>query len=179
MARFRRPLLAFGAGIAVVIAVLVIGDLHQTVVAAVKATFVRDVDHAANYPYIGGFDTSGPFPQVPTSTLDGRPVKRAVIEFVAGSCNSTLPSTIYEVSIGVTLNTGPGSSQNAHYTLVPIPTTTAGTTNALSAFSQPVRLYADPGTSLTAGIGINSGGGGGGGFNNCSLVFSGHLVAAD
>ena len=179
MARFRSSLLAFGAGMAVVIAVLVTGDLHQTVVAAVKATLVRDIDHAANYPYIGGFGTNGPFPVVPTTTPDGQPVKRAVIEFVAGSCNSTLPATIYEVSIGVTLNTGPGSSMSAHYTLIPVPTTTAGTTNALSAFSQPVRLYADPGTSLTAGIGINSGGGGGGGFSGCSLVFSGHLVTAD
>ena len=176
MARLRSSVLAFGAGIAVVIIVFVVGDLRQTVIAEVKQTLVRNVDHAANYPYIGGLGTSGPFPTVPTTTLDGKVVKRAVIEFVAGSCNSTLPATIYEVSLGVTLNLGGGSSQNAHYTFVPIPTTTAGTTNALSAFSQPVRLYADPGTSLTAGIGINSGGGGGGGFSGCSMVFSGHLV---
>jgi hypothetical protein len=177
MARFRSSVLAFGAGMALIVVVLVISDLHQTVIAAVKETLVRDVDHAANYPYIGGLDTTfGAFPTVPTTTLDGKPVKRAVIEFVTGSCNSTLPATIYEVSLGVTLMLGPGSSQNAHYTFVPIPTTTAGGTNALSAFSQQVRLYADPGTALTAGIGINSGGGGGGGFSNCSMVFSGHLV---
>jgi hypothetical protein len=181
MARFKRSLLAFGAGVAVVITVLVVGGLHQTVIAQVTATLMRDVDHAANYPYIGGLDANGSYP-VPTTTLDGKTVKRAVIEYVAGTCNSTLPATIFEVSLGVTLNTGPGSSMNASYSFAPIQTTLAGNppTNALYVFSQPVRLYADPGTWLSGGIGVNSGvdkkGTGGGGPSNCSIVFSGHLV---
>jgi hypothetical protein len=176
MASLRSSVPAICACTALVIIVLVIGDFRQAVIAAVRETLVRDIDHAANYPYIGGVDTSGSYPTVPTTTLDGKTVKRAVIEFVSGSCNSTLPATIYEVSLGVWLSAGPGSVQNAYYTFVPIPTTTAGTTNALSAFSQPVRLYADPGTHLVAGMSINSGGGGGGGYSGCSLVFSGHLV---
>jgi hypothetical protein len=181
MIRFGRSLFSFGAGMAVVIAALVFGDLHQTVVAAVKATLTRDIDHAANHPFIGGLDTNfGSGATVPTTTLDGTPVKRAVIEYVAGSCNATLPKTIYEVSLGITLNTGPGSSQNAHYSFVPVQTTVAGPpgppTNALYVFSQVVRLYADPGTNLTGGLGTNSGGGSGAEFANCSIVFSGHLV---
>src|SRR6185436_4535836 len=98
MVRFRSSALAFGSGMALVIVVLVLGDLHQTLIAAVKATLVRDVDNAANYPYIGGFEVSGPYPTVPTTTLDGKPVKRAVIEYVAGTCASVLPATIFEVS---------------------------------------------------------------------------------
>jgi hypothetical protein len=166
MPRFRTSLLSFGAGAALV----------TTILAAVKATLVRDVDHAANYPFIGGVDTFGSTTPVPTQTPDGKPVRRAVIEYVSGSCNAQLPNTIYEVSLGVTLITGPGSSQNAHYAFVPVHTTTAGDTNALYVVSQTVRLYADPGTDLTIGLGTNSGGGDGTGLKYCSLVFSGHLV---
>jgi hypothetical protein len=171
MARFSNAALSFAAGMALVIAVFAAGEFHQTVAAAPqpKATLSRDVDNPANYPYMGGFDVSGQFPTVPTATPDGKLVKRAVIEYVSGTCASVLPATIYEADFGVTVG-----SQSTYYSFVPVQTIVAGGTNPQYAFGQAVRFYADPGTSLMGGIGISSGPVSP--SNNCSLVFSGHLV---
>jgi len=96
---------------------------------------------------------------------------------VAGTCASVLPATIFQVSFGVTQVLSPTSSQNADYSFAPIQTAIAGGTNPQYVFSQPVRLYADPGTSLTAGIGVDSGPVSP--SNSCGLVFSGHLVTTE
>jgi hypothetical protein len=91
--------------------------------------------------------------------------KRLVIEFVSGTCEVEAPGRTTAGYIRTTV----GSLTIAH-AFVPVFTASTADTNIL-VFSQSTRLYADPGTELSATISIY------GGSGSCSsFAFSGYLT---
>lgn len=142
-------------------------NVRQTLAAVVKAQLVRDVDNPADAPFEGVLPAGGSL-AVPTTTPDGRAVKRLVIEFVSGHCSSQPGTVLFQVSVGTQLIQG-NATYTTGYFFIPTQTFDDGGARQY-AFTQQTRLYADPGTSILPGFGSS------GAFYSCDLTFSGYFV---
>ena len=138
---------------------------------------VRDVDNPANEPLEGTICASSgttflvcPADQeaftVPLTTNSGQPVKRYVIEYVSGTCQTAPGEAIDQVFLIIPLG------GFAHY-FVPVNVTFNSTPENDYTFAQQTRLYANPGQAMqmrTGRIGALPA------DYACTLQFSGYLV---
>jgi hypothetical protein len=129
----------------------------------------RDVDQPSNEPFswegIGSTSSNISF-VVPTTTNDGRTVQRLVIEHVSSVCfgvSSPLPALRLAAN-GCFSSAGAcvGSGTEIFFPYTPI-------ASNQQSLSTPVRLYVDPGQSLSANLS-------GSASAFCSHVATGHFV---
>lgn len=169
------------AGISLVSAAIIVTNASQAVAqmkpllvelstSLLQPLFVRNVNEPADEP----FQTELCFPPsssvcqsrgvgssftVPTTASSGLTVKRMVVEYVSGTCFGGLQ--YFEAQVLSTVN---GGDLVRHH-LVPVP----GEPGWLN-IAQPVRIYADPATTVRISGTTN-------GLGACSMAVSGHLVA--
>jgi hypothetical protein len=136
--------------------------------------FLRDVDNPANEPFEWTFGTNvAPvFPAsfvVPSTTADGRTVKRLVIEEVDASCSS-----ISQPPVGFVMFPGPFCFSSAgtcqgdgpiHFYPFPVSPEPGS-----AMTSQLVRVYADPGVTINFNVATLEAQG------ICSYTASGHYI---
>jgi hypothetical protein len=138
---------------------------------------VRDVDNPANEPLesfvcVSSGHTftvcpaSGDTFTVPLTTNSGQPVRRYVIEYVSGTCQTAPGEAIDQVFLLIP------SGGFAHY-FVPVNVTSNSTREIDYAFAQENRLYANPGDTLRGGAALQ---GAIGADYSCLVQFSGYLV---
>jgi hypothetical protein len=105
---------------------------------------------------------------VPSTTSDGLNFKRLVLEYVSGFCQSSGSVSQINLDFTTTIN------ENAVGTLTQvspsIPLTPSSPGSPLLAFSEPVRAYADPGTTVGVGSSFF------GGNPYCEVNFVGHYL---
>jgi hypothetical protein len=104
--------------------------------------------------------------RVPTTTSDGHPVERMVIENITGSCES-FGQHVVQLILSTTLNEN--SPTATLFDVIPVSTQDIG----LQTSSQQTRLYAEPDSLLTLYVGISGGPTNG---SVCSLVLTGYLT---
>ncbi len=110
---------------------------------------------------------------VPGTTGSGLPVRRLVIEHVSGQCSGTGQAANPELDAHLSV-APPGGLDVSFNFFVPVLNQAASATSLASqTFAQPVRIYADPGTDVTASESLN-----GGTFTVCQFQISGHFVTS-
>jgi len=127
------------------------------------------IDQIQPQPCFFGDETSPRAFTVPSTTYNSQTVQRLAIEYVSGACN-TLPSapssvTAVGLAAGSTLNTvnGPG----VHF--FPLTLGNGGSISTVT-WAEPVRVYGDPGQSVSFGV-ITSGP-----IVGCTMYVSGYLT---
>ena len=97
---------------------------------------------------------------MPTTTSDGEPVLRLVIEYVSGQCSMAAGGGAARMVLRTTAN-----NATVTHLFVPVPTV-----NSEAIAVQSTRLYADPGSVMTFAAGIVNA------FSQCRMNVSGHLA---
>jgi hypothetical protein len=133
---------------------------------------VQDVDSPGRYPFTATAYcqttttvTCQPSITLPSTTASGAPLQTVVIEFATGGCSGIVGSSPFFFPLGIT---GAGTT-NFGFTVFSIQGSPFGNIGGAnySFFTQPLRLYGQPGGAVQLLVGVNT---------DCSLSLSGHLI---